>query len=293
MAETMLFYIGTTKTKEIRKGSSLIGWDWGAKTSWKKFKNPPKVTKKKVTYSKTAKSKRGASKLMGAGGATHYGTYIPATAERYYKGVRIVPDPAVRYYQCGYTIIEKTAALKKDKKMSKTVYTKDKPYQYRLQYKDKPIFGAPYSTYENGIDYIYFGGYYYDEDGVQVATPGHLPHPTEFNVIYSDVNRRLDSKANNNDNRDDSGTYVLKNVRANVVTLQLTWEGLAPEEGADLLDTLNPTLDSNKLYNYLNVQYFDPATGKAQLKTFFASERSVEVMHNGYYREITVTLTEV
>lgn len=290
MATPVLFYIGTSKVKEIRVGASVT-FDWGSYSSWTAFKSPVKSSQKKVKYSKTAKNKAGASKYGGAGGVTKLGTRIPATATRIISGVSRVCD--VRYYQRGYTKYTRTAELKKKNKMSKTVYTKDKPYQYRLQYKDKPVTVAAYSKYEDGVDYIYFADHYWS-NGEQVATEGQLPHPVRFDVSYSDVMKNFDSSAaNNSDNRDNKGTFVLSNVRANVVTLSIEWAGMTKEQGADLLDTLNPSKDSKGKYNYLIVQYMDPATGEAKNKTFYASSRSCEILPNGCYRSISVTLTEV
>lgn len=82
---------------------------------------------------------------------------------------------------------------------------------------------------------------------------------------------------------------MLKNVRANVLTLTLTWTGLSSLDGADLLSTLNPSADKP----YLNIQYKDPATSKLKNGTFFADARAVTKYANGTYKEITVALTEV
>lgn len=290
MAKPVLFYIGTSKAKEIRVGASVT-FEWGAYGAWTNFKTPPNPTQTKVTYNTTAKNKAGTSAYGGLGGVTRYGTAIPRTAQRIISGVERTCD--VRYYVRGYTKYVRTSKLTKQKKMTKQVWTKTKPLQYRLQYKDKPVRVAEYSRYEDGIDYIYFANHYYDGTGAEVPTEGHLPHPVEFEVSYSDVMKNFESSANNSDNRDNKGSFVLSNVRANVVSLNLKWAGLSEEQGAELLDTLNPSKDSKGQYNYLVVQYMDPATGKPKNKTFYASQRSVEPTANGIYKSISVTLTEV
>lgn len=290
--ESQLFYIGTSKVKEIRRGGSVT-FDWGAFGKWTDFKNPVANSTKKVQYNKNKKNHAGASAYGGVGGVTRLGSTIPATATRVIAGVERTCD--VRYYVRGYTRYTRTTALKRDKKMKKTVYTKAKPFQYRLQYKDKPIVTTQYSAYVDGVDYIYFANQYYDAvAGVWVPTNGHLPHPQEVTFNYSDIRKNFDTtQANNSDGRDNKGSYILSNVRANVLTIQLKWAGLTSEAGADLIDTLNPTKDSTGKYNYLTVQYLDPATNLPTNKTCFASDRSIIKYANGAYKEIAVTLTEV
>lgn len=288
MAKPRLYFIGTSKIKEIRIGASVT-YDWGNYGPWTNFKSPVAASQTSVKYNKSTKDKVGSQKLGGLGGVTKLGTYIPKTANRVIGGVS--RDCEVRYWQRGYTIYERTSALKKKKKMARKIYTADKPKQYRLQYKDKPITQKAYSAYVDGTEYIYFSDHYYI-DGVEYNADGHLPHPTECKVKYSDVRKNFESSANNSD-RDNSGSYVLSNVRANVVTLELSWEGLPPEEAADLLDTLNPSRDTTGQYNYLVVQYLDPATNEVKNGTFFASDRSCEAMPNGWVKNLSVTLTEV
>lgn len=292
MAEAQLYYIGTSKSKEIRKRGSVTGYDWGGKGAWTTFKTPTPASKKKVKYDKKAKAKKGSVKLGGLGHGTKvHGSYIPATASRIIGGVE-KPDCRVRYWVRGYTKYANTSALKKKKQMYKIVYNTTHPYQYRLQYEDKPVIDVTYSGYEDGVDYIYFADHYW-KDGEQIATTGHLPHPTTFDVTFSDVRRNLESTAYVSDGRDNRGSYILTNVRANVVTLNVTWQGLSEDEGADLLDTLNPTIDDTGKYNYLTVQFLHPAKNEVVNKTFYASDRSVSRYPNGVFKSISVTLTEV
>lgn len=287
MAEIQLYYIGTSKVKEIRQGGS-IDFDWGSYDVWTNFNAPIKSSTTAVKYNKSTKNAVGSAVLVGPGGVTYAGTTIPAQVERLIDGVGRMCD--VRFYRRPFTQYTRTAALKKKKKMSRTIYS---AYQYLLQYKDKPIVTKEYSTYENGVEYIYFADHYFADDGTRVNTEGHLLHPNDYALSYTDVTRNYNSEANNSDNRDNTGTYVLTNVRANVVTLQLRWQGLSAEDGADLLDTLNPSQDTSGQYNYLIVQYRDPATGVAKTGTFFAGERNVTKYPSGHFKEITVTLTEV
>lgn len=290
MAETQLYFIGTSKIKEIRKGGE-VKFQWGNYSGWKKFKSPNAASSKKVKYNKKTKNKVGNKKLGGNGGITKLGTHIPATAIRTISGVERTCD--VRYYQRGYTIYTRTTKLKKEKKMLRKTYTSSKPYQYRLQYKDKAVVDKSYSEYIDGKEYVFFGDRYYNDKGEEIATTGHLPHPVTCDMTYSDVRKNFESSANNSESRDNSGSYVLSNVRANIVTLNLVWMGLSKDEGEDLLDTLNPSKNSKGKYEYLTVQYLDHATGKHKNGTFFADARSVSKYPNGYFKEISVTLTEV
>lgn len=283
----LLLYLATSKKKEIRGGGAVTRFEWGSYLSWTTFKTPYAYSNKKVKYDKTTKNKVGKSKLGGAGGGTHYGTYIPATKQVTIAGVTRTVD--VRYYQRGYTKYTRTSALKKEKKMRKQVYTASKPYQYRLQLKDKPIYETEYSEYIDGEDYIFFADFYYI-DKERCTREGHLPHPIIQNLTYFDVNRNQDtSAANNSDERDNYGKFVLSKVRANVVMLELEWAGLSLEDGRDLIDTLCP----DREHPYVIAQYYDPRLGYYRRATFYASERTVEQYSNGVYRSIKVTLTEV
>lgn len=290
MAETQLYFIGTSKIKEIRKGGEVT-FQWGSYSSWKKFKSPAASSSKKVKYNKSTKNKVGKQKLGGNGGVTKLGTSIPATATRIISGVERVCE--VRFYQRGYTIYTRTSALKKIKKMLKKTYTASNPYQYRLQYKDKAVVNKTYSEYVDGKEYVFFSDHYYDDKGNKITTNGHLPHPITCDMTYSDVRKNFESSANNSESRDNSGSYILSNVRANIVTMELVWAGLTKEEGEDLLDTLNPSKNSKGKYEYLTVQYLDHASGKYKNGTFFADARSVSKYPSGYFKEISVTLTEV
>ena len=288
MAETQLYYIATSKVKEIRKGGEVTRYDWGSYGAWTKFKSPAAYKKVNVAYSAKTKNKVGAKNGKArAGGSTVLGTKIPATASRQIDGVSRTVD--VRYWQRGYTIYTRTSDLKKKKKMLKTTYSSTKPYQYRLQYKDKPVVDKVYSEYIDGYEYTFFSDVYYADDGTETATDGHIAHPITCSVTYSDVRRNFDSTANNQDGRDNSGSYVMSNVRANVVTIELEWAGLSDEQGMDLLDTLNP----DKTHPYIIAQFRDPQTGAYRNGTFYASERKTEKYPNGMFKTIEVTLTEV
>ena len=303
MAEIQIYFIGTSKIKEIRVGGSVT-FDWGKCGKWTTFKKPVKKSSKKVKYNRKKKNTPGSPKFkkengvpvggieVPVGGITLLGSKLPHTEIRTIEGVSRVCE--VRYNVRGYTRYKRTASLKKKKKMRKYTYTKSSPYQYQLQYKDKPVSNAEYSKYENGMDYIYFSDTYYDDEGRALPTRGHMQHPKKCDFKYSDVRRNFDTaSANNTDGRDNTGIFVLSNVRSNVVTLSLEWEGLIAEEGRDLLDTLNPTKDEDGEYNYLTVQYLDPASNKVVNGTFYASDRDVQKYSNGNFKNIKVTLTEV
>lgn len=287
MIETQLYFIGTSKTKEIRKGGAVTLLSWGATSSWLKFASPS-TSKKEIKYSKKKKNGYGSASSWAAGGVTKYGTNIPATAQRIVEGVERTCD--VRYRMRKYTKYTRTASQKRRNKCTRTIYTY---YVYQLQYKDKLTVETEYSEYRDGIDYIYFADHYYDDEGEAIQTTGHMAHPNAVSLVYADVRKNFNSEANNNDSRDNKGTYILSNVRANVVTLNLTWQGLSADDGTDLLDTLNPARDTTGEYPYLLVQYLDPATGEAKNGTFFAENRTVEKYPSGIFKEISVTLTEV
>lgn len=283
--EVQLFYIGTSKIKEIREGGQVT-YTWNGVSGWNTFKNPGK-SKKQIKYKSAYKSgddKDGNATGWRAGGVKIYDTWIPATAQRTVGGVE--RTCAVRFRMKRSFKYTRTKKQKKAKKCTKTTLTYNK---YQLQYADKAVVTTEYSTYENGIDYIFFADHYYDASGNVVQTTGHLPHPIDATMTYSDVRRNFNSEANNNDSRDNSGTFVLSNVRTNVMTIALKWAGLQPEEGRDLIDSLNP----QKEYPYLTVQYLDPATGKFKNGTFYTSERVSSKYANGIFKEISVTLTEV
>lgn len=290
MAQDQLFYIGTSQSKEIRTGASIT-YDWGSYGAWTTFKSPSAYSAQNVTYNKSTKDSAGASAYGGLGGVTIWGTTIPATVRKVIA--EIERDVPVRYEIRGYTKYTRTAALKKKKKMLRTIYNTAKPYQYRLQYQDKAVAHTDYSSYSNGMDYIYFSSSYIGDDGTVIPTNGHLMHPQKFELSYHDVRRNFEASSNNSDGRDDVGSYILSNVRSSVVTLELAWNGLSEKEGSDLLDTLNPRKDDTGDYNYLVVQYRDPAKAKIMNKTFFVGDRSVVKYANGRFKEIAVTLTEV
>lgn len=291
MAEVQLFFIGTSKKKEIRSGGSIT-WQWNASDvgKWTKLKTPAAYSQKKVKYDKKASATPGQETgwtATPAGGVTIRGTFIPHTATRYVDGVSVTVE--VRYKVRGYTIYQKTAALKSQKKMLRKVYTKAKPYQYKLQYKSKKEVEAAYSQYVDGTDYLYFADHYYDDSGVEQTREAWLPHPSDIGFSFADVRRNFESNANNSESRDNKGKYVMQNVRANVLTIDLVWTGLSADQGRDLVDSLNPDKD----HPYLVVQYLDPITGKAKNGTFYADKRDVTKYANGVFKEIKVTLTEV
>ena len=286
MTKPVITYIATSKAKEIR-GEGIPTYHWDTTLPWTKFKSPVAYSNKKVKYDKTLKNKVGKSKYGGLGGGTHYGTYIPATKQVTIAGATVAVD--VRYYQRGYTIYTRTSALKADKKMRKTTYTASKPYQYRIQLKDRVTYDRAYSQFVDGYDRIYFANFYYDGHGRQTRNK-HFAHPTEANITHSDIRRNQDtSNANNSDDRDNYGKYILKNVRTNVVSLDLKWEGLSASDGEDLLDTLSPT----KKHPYLIVQYFNAIDGGYKNGTFYVSDRQIEMHPSGIFKSIEVTLTEV
>ena len=299
MTETQLFFLAGSGVKEIRKGGTVTSWGWGSAGRWAKLKDPKKSSYKKVKYNKKNKSKAG--KVSGwklGSNNTVCGTVMPKSAVRQVDGVERTVD--VRYRVRGYTFYSKKKKVKKKSVQYKTTYTTAKPYQYQLQYKDKPSVATTYSTFKDtdGKYYAYFSPVYYDGD-TQVSSPSRMKHPTSVNVTYGEVRKNLNSTANNNESRDNSGTYVYTNVRSNIVTLELEWAGLNPEEGQELLNVLNATNtytgvnETTLKNNYIIAQYLDPQTGKAKNGTFYPSDRKVEKYPNGMYKTVSVTLTEV
>lgn len=305
MTTTQLYYIAGSGVKEIRKGATVTSWDWDGTGSWTKLKSPKRATYKKVKYKKNNKSKPtgSASAWKKATGNTEAGTVMPSTASRTVDGVERQVE--VRYRLRGHTAYGGKKSKGKGKKKKyyqyKTTYTVAKPYWYQLQYKDKPVTSTTYSTYTDtdGKYYAYFSDVYYDDKGTARRSPSRMSHPTTFKATFSEVRKNLNSSANNSDSRDNSGSYVFTNVRANIVTLELEWTGLEAEEGVELMNVLNLT----KTYkgengttlknNYLIAQYLDPQTGAPKNGTFYPSDRKIEMYSNGMYKTVSVTLTEV
>ena len=293
MTETQLFFLAGSGVKEIRKGGTVTSWGWGSTGSWTKLKAPVRASAKKVKYSKSAKGgKRGTAGKwkQSKTNVEIAGTTIPATAVRQIDGVERTVE--VRYCLAGTVTYSKPKSLRKGKKK--------KMYKYIYNNRDKPTVKTTYSTFKDtdGKYYAYFSPVYYDGD-TQVNSPSRMKHPTSVSVTYGEVRKNLNSTANNNESRDNSGTYVYTNVRSNIVTLELEWTGLNPEEGQELLNVLNATNtytgvnETTLKNNYIIAQYLDPQTGKAKNGTFFPSDRKVEKYPNGMYKSVSVTLTEV
>lgn len=292
MAQTQLYYVGTSAVLEIRSGGD-VSFGWGSYGDWTNFKTPPKAAEiKKVTYKKATKDAPGAEAYAGMGGVTKFGTSIPATITKRIDGVdRTI---RVRYYVRGYTKYTRTAALKEKKKMQRSKWNNTTaPLQYRLQYEDSMKIDRSYSSYSDGMNFVYFANEYQNDSNQMVPTASHLLHPIQCDVQYSDVRRNFESSTNNSDGRDNAGSYVLSNVRVNVVTIDLKWAGLSSEDGAILLAVLCPEKSNKGSYPYLTVQYLDPATNKIKNGTFFAAARKCTKYPSGAFKEISVSLTEV
>lgn len=302
MAKTQLYFIGASKAKEIRSGGEIIDWSWNNVGDWTSVKSPTKASAKKVKYSKNNKSKAWTSQsAWRAGGVQIPGcsTTVPATESRTIDGVTRTVD--VRYRVRGRTEYGKKSGTKQNK----ITYDNNKhPYYYQKQYRDKPIVSDEYSTYSELDDkrYIYFAALYYDDtDETWKDSPTRLPHPQSYKLTFSDVNKNLDSSANNSSNRDNSGSYVYTNVRANIRTIELEWEGLSEDQGASLLNVLNATnsyeAETNngmQLTNtYLLVEFWNPQTSAPEIGTFYPSDRAVEYYSQGAFSKISITLTEV
>ena len=297
MAETQLYYIGTSKAVEIKGGISISKWGYSKDSSlnknakWTKLKKPVAKSNKKVKYSGKLKTKAGSSSKELTTSGTVRGTSIINSKTITYQGTSV--KIKVTHKLRGYTIYTKTKALKKANKMGRTIYdNSDYPYQYHYYYYDTPIYTSNYSDYDNILNQqlVFFSDKYYDTTGAEVTTKGHLPHPTSCELTYSDVHKNVTSNYNNSsDSRDNQGSYILSNVRANVRSISLTWEGLTAVEGADLLSVLNPT----KKYPYINVQFLDYQTNSVANGTFFVGDRKIKKLHNGMFESISVDLTEV
>lgn len=304
--ETQLYFIGASGVQEIRKGGTITGWEWGSYGDWKSCAKPVAAKTKKVKYKSSAKSSnRGtasswkqSTKQVTVGGST-----INPTATRTIDGVERTVE--VRYRTAGRTTYSKPASLKKKKKMYKYTYTQAKPYYYQLQYRDTPKTETNYSVYQptENKTYVYFADTFFTADTkneltVSNTSPKKMLHPTTVNITYSDVRKNLESSANNNDSRDNSGSYVFTNVRSNIVTIELEWTGLDTDAGQELVTVLNQTqaikTNGMNLENmYLVAQYLDPQTGSIKNGTFYPSDRKVTKYGNGVYKSVSVTLTEV
>lgn len=286
MAETQIYAIGTSSAVNIASGGETT-YKWGTYSPWFNFKKPVAASTKKMKLDskKLKKATKGASKLVGLGeDKTVYGTKIPKTAQAIIDGAE--HTVRVRYQQRGYTIYKKI-----DKKhMKKMVYTKDKPYQYRLQYENKKDETTKYSEYKDDVRYIFFDNHYYDDDlETEIDTVEHLPHPQTCDFSYYDVVRNLDTSTSiASDGRDNKGSYALSFVRPNVVSLDLKWEGVTEEQGMEIIGTLNPTTKEK----YIRIQYLDPATTKVKNGIFVVGERTIKKYPNGAFKEIACKVVE-
>lgn len=296
MAEIQLFYIATNKFNYITSEGAKKEWTWGSMDPWKKYKKPVAKSTKKVKYNKKKKSHAGKAtkEWLPGDGKTHLGTVIPKTKSHEVNGVTY-PNMEIRYKSRGYTKYTRTAALKKKKKMKRTIYTSAKPYQYRIQYKDKQIsYDEEISTFINEELHVFFADHYYKAGGIPVQTGGHIAHPVDYKMEYKDIRKNMDmSAANNNETRDNKGAYILQNVRANVRVITCKWAGLNPNECAQLLAVLNPDLDTSADKPYITIQFLDYEKNAVQNSVFFAGDRSVTKYKDGTIKEISCKFEEV
>lgn len=288
MKEQLIYLCVSTSDKTIAAGKTIAGYNWGSYSGWVTFKSPTSKNTK-VKYDAKKKNVVGAVTGWGSGGVTRYGTAIPAKATRAITIAGVTQNVScnVRYRMRGYTIYDRPSSLKKDKKMWKKAYTY---YQYQLQYQDAPYYSTVYTTYASGFEYVHFAPKYYDTGTKKEnSVSGCLMHPQKFTVNMSDIRRNLESNTNNSDGRDNAGTFVLSNVRNNVFTIEMEWEGVSESDGQSILHVLTP----HGAKKYIICQFINPITGTYETKTFYPSERKSEKYSNGVFKSISCTLTEV
>lgn len=284
MAEIQIYYIATSKNVNIRSGGEVINYKWGSLGKWTKLKKPT-GKEEKVKYNKTSKNKYKNKSSWKSGGVTLKGTSIPAKANRMIDGTETQVD--VRYRTRDLWKYERTKTLTKSNKMKRTKFT---PYEYQLQYKDAISVDKTYSTFDDLLQktLVFFADRYY-KDGVETLTASHIPHPQVCEFEFIDVQKNFNQNSNNSESRDNKGTYVLSNVRANVLAINLEFNGLDEEQGAFLLSTLNPSTK----YPYIEVQYLDVSTKKVKTGTFYPESRKANKLHTGVFESIAVRLVEV
>lgn len=295
MAESQLFYLATNRYSFISSQKASLVNDWSDPTEWQNVKSPSAASTTTITYNTTSQNVPGAAgSWLDGDGKAHFGTVVPAPKVVTRDGVDYTIT--TQYQVRGYTVYSRTTALTKKKKMQQKVYNNTtKPLQIRMRSNDKfAQVIQEYSTLEGSVMTVFFADHYKDDDGQIASRDTWLPHPNVFELSYGDVRKNMDTQnANNSDNRDNKGSYILSNVRANVVTLNMSWQGLTADEGKQLLAVLNPDLSNGNNRPYINAQFLSPEAGVPVNKTFFAGDRKVLKYPNGTFKEISVTLTEV
>lgn len=91
-------------------------------------------------------------------------------------------------------------------------------------------------------------------DGVKIRTPSSLTWGLQ------------DISASNSGRTDD--TIMHKNRVGQKVKLQLSWNGLNPEETSKVLKAFNP--------EYFNVSYHDPMENAVVTKTFYSGDKEAK-----------------
>lgn len=308
-----LYWIGVNAYSYITNEQGEKKLTWGKKTSWKTFKRTTPSSTKKVFYNLTSKTKNGNATGWRYNGLSAHGSVIPSTAQRTINGV--TRTVKVRYRLRGKTVYIRPKEMtigkigrKYGHIMTKKVYSVNKghPYQYQIQYQDKEVYYPNTVTKTvTGLTVLHFADHYWakktingKKQTVKVKVNNHLPHPVEYDLSYIDIRKNVNTdNANNGDGRDNSGTYIARNVRPNVCVINAVWQGLTIDQGKQLLSVLNPnvtTKTGNELERpYLSIQYRDPATNRALTKVFIVSDRNVQFFPNGRLAEVAVTFEEV
>lgn len=281
----------------------LTGYAYGTYGAWTTTANPTaNKTTYKVKYSSKNTTTSGTPSSLSAQltqNVTINGTTIK------YRNTRTVGDVTMTDVPCKYRTKSKIVYGSKYKSggtyyQNKTVY---KNYYVQRYYRDKPVYTDVLKTeVQDDQTTAFFDSYYYDMSTtpwtrVDRSNP-FLPHPTTFNLSYEDLDANLSGVQDYN-GRNTSGTYVKQNLRSNIRTIEMEWQGISQEDARQLVPVLSPSHSAYKKGllkkgdQFVNIQFYDAYLGAYTTKVFFASARTFEVLPNGYYGKIAVTFTEV
>lgn len=91
-------------------------------------------------------------------------------------------------------------------------------------------------------------------DGVEIKCP------SQFNWSLTDVSSSDAGRV------EDINATMYKNRKAQKRKIELSWNGLGPEDTSKILQAFNP--------EYFNVYYFDPMDGIYETRTFYRGDAS-------------------
>lgn len=116
--------------------------------------------------------------------------------------------------------------------------------------------------------------------------------PASISITYQDLDVE-DDNVGTDVGRDRTTAYIVRNrKRSNVRTLELEFPPMRASDLSPLLkkivDPDNPTGNNG----YIQLNFDDPLTNDRKTVTFYAGDRQVEALANGWWGNIKVTLVE-